>query len=841
MFLVIALLSIGAPLVAQAPPQGSGSVIPTGPIRVIDGDTLDVIINGRRVAVGLIGLKAPEGNTPCGKEAIQAMGVLVHAGIRFDEDTRFTFDKKTRRMYYARSRKDGHSLIVDMVSAGYAEAESVADLIPEFAGAEDGVEKGAQRDAQNGKRGCLWGGDGQPGPKSNPRLLAAAGITRADVDRAKSETEPNGGANVTNKLAAGPAQPRVSTPAGFTVQGVASSLTNPTAMTFLPDGRILIALKAGVVRVYKPGSGLLATPFIDITGTVNDFWDHGLIGIAADLNFATNHFVYLLYTYENDPTSYSGPKTSRLSRVTASGDTASPSTMTTILGTVVGPGCGGFPAGSDCLPSENSSHSIGNVKSAPDGTLYVTVGDGASFNVVDPLALRSQDVDSLAGKMLHITTSGLGVATNPFWNGTASANRSKVWSYGHRNSFRFNQRPTTGTIYVGEVGWDTWEKLQLSVKGANQGWPCYEGGLQQPGYAPFAQCQALYTANTVNPPLFTWSHTDSQGQTISAAAVGGAFYTGTAFPAQYQGAYFFADYGQSLIRYLTVDANDKLVGTPTDFALNADGPVDVEMGPDGNLYYLAINTGELRTILYGAPTIPPPGRGTTYLSDLTWISVANGWGPVEKDMSNGEEAAGDGGPITVGGVAHTKGLGAHAPSDIHYNIGGVCSSFNAVVGIDGEILPAYQSTSSVVFQVWGDGAKLYDSGIVGFTTPPVNVSVDLTGKSDLELIVTDAGDGNAADHADWADARVTCGVTSPNPTATIAKPLSTLTYKVGDTVTYSGSATDGSGGTVPPAGWHGRSTSSLPRRALPHPSGRLHQHRRQRQLCRARPRRRFLP
>ena len=585
-------------------------------------------------------------------------------------------------MYYARSKKDGHSLVVDMVNAGYAEAASIAELLPEFPGDEDGQLRNAENSAKGARKGCLWGGVGVMGPKFDDGLLAAAGLTRAglqsaDIETAADTSEAASDAKPGSRLAAS-VQPRLSMPAGFSIQRIASGLTNPTGMTFLPDGRILIALKSGIVRVYKPGSGLLATPFIDIRRSVNDFWDHGLLGIAADPNFATNHFVYLLYTYENDSTSYSGPKTARLSRVTASGDTASPA-LTTILGKLVGPGCDSFPAGSDCLPSENSSHSIGNVKFAPDGTMYVTVGDGASFNVVDPLALRSQDLNSLAGKLLHITTSGVGVSTNPFWNGNANANRSKVWSYGHRNSFRFNLRPATGAIYLGDVGWDTWEKVELGLKGANQGWPCYEGGLQQPGYASFAQCQALYATNNVNPPLFAWGHTDRQGQTISAAAIGGTFYTGSSFPAQYQGAYFFGDYGQSLIRYLAVDNSDRPVGTPVDFALNADGPVDLEMGPDGNLYYLAINTGELRMIRFGAAIIPPPGPGTTYISDLTWTSADNGWGPVEKDMSNGEQAAGDGGPITIGGVVHPKGLGAHAASDIHYNIGNACSAFNAVV------------------------------------------------------------------------------------------------------------------------------------------------------------------
>ena len=101
-------------------------------------------------------------------------------------------------------------------------------------------------------------------------------------------------------------------PTGF-VQGiVASGLDLPTAFAFLPDGRILVALKGGVVRVIKNGA-LLPTPLIDISDRVNDYWDRGLIGIAADPNFASNGFVYLYYTYEHNAADYEGTKTARLS------------------------------------------------------------------------------------------------------------------------------------------------------------------------------------------------------------------------------------------------------------------------------------------------------------------------------------------------------------------------------------------------------------------------------------------------------------------------------------------------------------------------------------------------
>src|SRR5664279_1604399 len=152
---------------------------------------------------------------------------------------------------------------------------------------------------------------------------------------------------------------------------------------------------------------------------------------------------------------------------------------------------------------------------------------------------------------------------------------------------------------------------------------------------------------------------------------------------------------------------------------------------------------------------------TAYLSDLAYTVVANGWGPVEKDTSNGEQAAGDGHPITLNGVVYAKGLGAHAASDVRYAMNGTCTLFSVKVGVDDEVTNA---AASVVFQVFADGTKLADSGTLTATSATQSLSVDVTGKTTLQLVVTDAGDGTAYDHADWANAQLTCGGTPPPDT-----------------------------------------------------------------------------
>jgi glucose/arabinose dehydrogenase len=148
----------------------------------------------------------------------------------------------------------------------------------------------------------------------------------------------------------------------------------------------------------------------------------------------------------------------------------------------------------------------------------------------------------------------------------------------------------------------------------------------------------------------------------------------------------------------------------------------------------------------------PAGGGARYVSDMTWTSAASGWGPVERDRSNGEAAAGDGRTITLRGATSAKGLGVHAPSDVRYTLPAGCSQFQAQVGVDDETGGA----GSVTFEVWAGGVKLYTSPGLNGSSAVATVNVSLSGQRDLRLIVTDGGNGQGFDHADWAVARVTC-------------------------------------------------------------------------------------
>jgi alpha-galactosidase len=149
----------------------------------------------------------------------------------------------------------------------------------------------------------------------------------------------------------------------------------------------------------------------------------------------------------------------------------------------------------------------------------------------------------------------------------------------------------------------------------------------------------------------------------------------------------------------------------------------------------------------------PPPAGTSQLSDLSWQTAANGWGPVERDRSVGSQATGDGGPLRIGGAEYERGLGVHAPSEIEFHLGGACTSVRADVGVDDEVT---STEASVVFEIWADDTKVADSGVLTAESPAKALEADVTGATSLRLVVTDAGDGKDSDHADWADARLTC-------------------------------------------------------------------------------------
>jgi galactose oxidase len=152
--------------------------------------------------------------------------------------------------------------------------------------------------------------------------------------------------------------------------------------------------------------------------------------------------------------------------------------------------------------------------------------------------------------------------------------------------------------------------------------------------------------------------------------------------------------------------------------------------------------------------------GDNFLSDLTVLEAKNGWGPYELDRSNGEQAASDGKIMSLNGKQYSKGLGVHAASLLRFDLNAACTSFSSDIGLDDEI-DGQTQYGSVVYRLLLDGIEKYNSGVMR-QNDLKNINLNVTGARELRLIVDDAGDNNYYDHANWADAKVSCTVAGGN-------------------------------------------------------------------------------
>lgn len=148
----------------------------------------------------------------------------------------------------------------------------------------------------------------------------------------------------------------------------------------------------------------------------------------------------------------------------------------------------------------------------------------------------------------------------------------------------------------------------------------------------------------------------------------------------------------------------------------------------------------------GGVLVEVPPTGSPYLSDLTWLAATNGYGPVLLDENY------YGGPIAIHGVTYAKGLWTNADASIDYYLGDSCTRFTADLGLD----DSDRGTGTVVYQVFTDGTKVYDSGVVTNSTPTIHVDQNVSGANILQVVVTDAGDGVTYDNADFAAPQLTC-------------------------------------------------------------------------------------
>ena len=582
------------------------------------------------------------------------------------------------------------------------------------------------------------------------------------------------------------ATPVLALPYGFQETIVWSGLTQPTAIRFAPDGHVFVAEKSGIIKVFDSIADPTPKIFADLRTEVHNYWDRGLLGLAIDPNFPATPYIYVLYTLDasaggtpprwgsfggtsDDCPDPPGATTGgcvvagRLARLQAAGDVMVPGSEQVLLENW----CQQFP-----------SHSIGTLLFGPDGALYVSAGDGASFGFVDygqtgfPLvnpcgdppggvgglqtppsaeggALRAQDIRTIGdtvgfnGTILRVDpATGGPVPDNPLADGSVPG-AERIVAYGLRNPFRMTMRPRTSELWIGDVGWDDWEEIDRldSVSDRiveNFGWPCYEGIGRQPGYesADLAICQGLYDhPGSVTDPVYTYGHGENvvPGEACgvgSSSITGLAFYDGGSYPQSYDGTLFFADYSRSCIWTMSQGADGEPdPSTRATFEVGALAPVDLEMGPGGDLFYVDVANGRILRIQYTAAADQPPTAALT-------ADVTTGAAPL-------------------------------------------------VVQLDGS-LSSDPDVGDTLLYAWDfDGSGTFQ----GSTEVAPQHTFD-TGTYTVRLRVTDSAGASSV-----ASIVITAGNTAPQ--ATILTPAAATKWSVGDTITFSGSALDAEEGTLP--------------------------------------------
>ena len=432
----------------------------------------------------------------------------------------------------------------------------------------------------------------------------------------------------------------------FQDTAVFTALVEPTVVAFSPDGRVFVGEKSGLIKVFDNLSDPTPSVFADLRTNVYNNSDRGLIGLALDPSFPTHPYVYVLYSYDaaiggtaptfgvagqtadDCPTPDDGCVSSgRLSRLQASGNQMVGSEQV-----LVEDWCYQF------------SHTVGTVTFGSDGSLYAGAGDGASFEFADwgqignacgdppgavgdnlppPTAeggaLRAQDLRttgdpvSLDGTIIRVNpATGAAMPDNPL-AGDPDPNARRIVANGFRNPFRFSVRPGTNELWVGDVGWGTYEEIDRiqSPTGApvdNFGWPCNEGPGRTADYdaADLTLCENLYAVpGAAAGPLFSYAHA---GEVVpgdgcppgGSSITGPVFYEGGSYPAQYQGAIFFADFVRDCIWAMRPGANG--VPNPANREVIRTGthrPVDLKVGPDGDIFYVDFDDGTIQRITFG--------------------------------------------------------------------------------------------------------------------------------------------------------------------------------------------------------------------------------------------------
>jgi glucose/arabinose dehydrogenase len=294
------------------------------------------------------------------------------------------------------------------------------------------------------------------------------------------------------------------------LQPIASGLDQPVALTHAGDTRLFITEQTGTIRIYD-ALGLRATPFLDIRSIVLSGGERGLLSVAFHPQYRDNGLFFVYYTNRN------GDNNVARYRVSSDADRADSASGTILL----------------TIPHPNfANHNGGQLQFGPDGYLYIGTGDGGSGG--DPNN-NAQNLNQLLGKILRIDVDhGTPYAvppSNPFVS--RSGARGEIWAYGLRNPWRFTFDRANGDLWIGDVGQDGFEEVDLqpatSIGGENYGWRRMEG---LHCFNPSSNC----VDPTFIMPILEYSHAGG-----ACSISGGYRYRGTQIPSL-KGAYLYGDY-----------------------------------------------------------------------------------------------------------------------------------------------------------------------------------------------------------------------------------------------------------------------------------------------------------